>query len=52
LNAIFRDHDFYSRIREFTLDGQVDVLSYIFPKDTPRPSRLVSLSITRWPWGE
>jgi len=50
LNAMFRDHDFYSRIREFTLDGQVDVLSYIFPKDAPRPSRLVSLSITHWPW--
>ena len=50
LNALFRDCDFYSRIREFTLDGQVDILPHIFPKDTPRPSRLVSLSITRWPW--
>ena len=48
LTAMFRDHDFYSRIREFTLDGLVDVLSYIFPEDTPRPSRLVSLSIPRW----
>jgi len=46
LNAMFRDHDFYSRIREFTLDGRVDVLSHIFPEDTPRPSRLDSLSIT------
>ena len=48
LIAMFRDHNFYSRIREFTLDGLVDVLSYVFPKDTPRPSRLVSLSIMRW----
>lgn len=47
LSAMFRDHDFYSRLREFTLDGEIDVLSYIFPEDTPRPSRLVSLSIVR-----
>ena len=48
LTAMFRDHDFYSRIREFTLDGLVNVLSYIFPEGTPRPSRLVSLSIARF----
>ncbi|KAF9778604.1 hypothetical protein BJ322DRAFT_1091545 [Thelephora terrestris] len=47
LDAMFRDRDFYSRLREFTLDGEVDVLSYIFPDDNPRPFRLVSLSIER-----
>jgi len=48
LTAMFQDHDFYSRIREFTLDGLVDVLSYVFPEGAPRPSRLVSLSIAHW----
>lgn len=47
LNAMFRDHDFYSRLREFTLDGEIDVLSYIFPDGTPRPFRLASLSVER-----
>ena len=47
LNALFRDHDFYSRLREFTFCGETDVLSYIFPEGTPRQFRLVSLSITR-----
>jgi hypothetical protein len=48
LNTMFRDQDFYSRLREFTLDGEVDVLSYVFPEATPRPSRLVTLSVTRF----
>ena len=46
LNAMFRDRDFHSRLRGFTLDGGVGIFPYIFPSDTPRPSRLVSLSIT------
>lgn len=47
LTAMFRHHDFYSRLREFRLDGEIDVLSYIFPNGTPRPFRLVSLSVER-----
>ena len=39
---------FHSRLREFTPDGHIGVLSSIFPKDDPRPSRFVSLTIKHW----
>lgn len=48
LAPTFRNHDFHFRLREFTLDGELDVLSHVFPENTPRPSRLTSLSITRF----
>ena len=46
-DILSRDPDFRSRLRGFTIDGETSPLSHIFPMDSPRSFRLISLSITR-----